>query len=77
MTTDSRDKVLEGLLRRLAHMQQLLTVSRILNETLDLRTLLQYIVETAADLTGTEVGSILLLDPKTEQLRFANPHSLV
>lgn len=73
---DSRDLVIEGLLRRLARMQQLLIVSRILNETLDLRTLLQYIMETAVDLTRTEASSILLFDPKTEQLRFAASTSI-
>lgn len=71
MVENSRDLVIAGLLRRLARMQQLLTVARILNETLDLETLLRYIVETATDLTGTEAGSVLLLDSKGEHLRFA------
>ncbi|MBC7241868.1 MAG: GAF domain-containing sensor histidine kinase [Anaerolineae bacterium] len=71
MVANSRDLVIAGLLRRLARMQQLLIVARILNETLDLETLLRYIVETAADLTQTEAGSVLLLDSKGEHLRFA------
>lgn len=71
MAENSRDIVLAGLLRRLARMQQLLAVSRILNETLDVDTLLRYIIETAADLTQTEAGSVLLLDAKTDQLHFA------
>ncbi len=71
MVENSRDLVIAGLLRRLARMQQLLIVARILNETLDLETLLRYIVETATDLTGTEAGSVLLLDSKGEHLRFA------
>lgn len=71
MVENSRDLVIAGLLRRLARIQQLLVVARILNETLDLETLLRYIVETAADLTQTEASSVLLLDPKTERLRFA------
>lgn len=71
MVENSRDLVIAGLLRRLARMQQLLIVARILNETLDLETLLRYIIETATDLTGTEAGSVLLLDSKGEHLRFA------
>ncbi len=71
MPKDSRDVVIEGLLRRLSHMQQILNVSRSLNATLDLRRLLQYITETATDLTRTEASSIMLLDAKTGQLRFA------
>ena len=71
MPKDSRDVVIEGLLRRLSHMQQLLNVTRSLNETRDLRRLLQHIMETANDLTQTEASSILLLDPKSGQLHFA------
>lgn len=71
MAQDGLDLVIRGLLRRIARMQQLLIVSRILNETLELNTLLRYIIETATDLTQTEAASILLVDQKTGQLRFA------
>ena len=71
MAENGLELVIAGLLRRLAHMQQLLIVSRILNETLDLTTLLRYIIETATDLTQTEAASILLIDQKTGQLRFS------
>lgn len=77
MVENSRDLVIAGLLRRLARMQQLLVVARILNETLDLETLLRYIVETATDLTQTEAGSVLLLDSKSERLRFACATNIV
>jgi len=70
MAENGLELVIGGLLRRLAHMQQLLIVSRILNETLDLTTLLRYIIGTATDLTQTEAASILLIDQKTGQLRF-------
>ena len=71
MTENGLDLVITGLLRRLARMQQLLIVTRILNETLELNTLLRYIIETATDLTQTEASSIMLVDQKTGKLRFA------
>jgi signal transduction histidine kinase len=71
MADNGLELVISGLLRRLARMQQLLIVSKILNETLDLNTLLRYIIETATDLTQTEAASILLIDQKTGRLRFA------
>ena len=71
MTENGLDLVITGLLRRLARMQQLLIVTRILNETLELNTLLRYIIETATDLTHTEASSIMLVDQKTGKLRFA------
>jgi signal transduction histidine kinase len=45
-------------------------VSRILNSTTNITTLLDVIIDEAADLTGAEAASILLLDPKTRELRF-------
>jgi signal transduction histidine kinase len=70
MASTDRDTVIEGLLRRLARMQQLLIVSRILTETVELDTLLRYIMETATDLTGTEASSILLFDAEANRLQF-------
>lgn len=48
----------------------ILEVSRSLNSTLDLDTLLESIMEVATELTDTEAASILLLDKKTGELYF-------
>lgn len=53
-----------------ARYERLMEISRQLNSTLDLGTLLNRIVHAATELTGTEEASILLLDPATGELRF-------
>lgn len=50
--------------------ERLMAISRQLNSTLDLGTLLNRILQAATELTGTEEASILLMDPATGQLRF-------
>ncbi len=55
---------------RLERYQRLLTISQILNSTLDLKELLDQIVRAAMDLTRTEATSILLVDQKTGDLFF-------
>lgn len=54
----------------MARYERLLEISRQLNSTLDLGTLLNRIVHGAAELTDTEEASILLIDPSTGELRF-------
>ncbi len=54
----------------LAHYEYLIDISQQLNSTLDLNTLLRKIISAAEDLTDTEAASIMLLDPKTGDLRF-------
>lgn len=49
---------------------RLVEISRILNSATNVDTLLHYIIKQAADLTGAEAASILLLDPQTRQLHF-------
>lgn len=61
--TDLRQMVL-----RLA---RLVEISVTLNSTLELDPLLQFIIDSAADLMGTEAASILLIDERTKDLRFA------
>ncbi|MCP4536059.1 MAG: GAF domain-containing protein [Chloroflexi bacterium] len=51
-------------------MNRILEISRELTATVSLESLLQKIVQAAAELTGSEVASILLFDEQTEQLRF-------
>ncbi len=51
-------------------MARLVEISRVLNATTNLDHLLSRIISEAADLTQAEAASILLLDPKTQQLHF-------
>lgn len=51
-------------------MARVLEVSRELNSTTNLDTLLKQIINEAASLTNSETASILLLDPYTRELRF-------
>lgn len=53
-----------------AQYARLVEASRVLNSTSELDELLGFIVSEAAALTGSEAASVLLLDPKTRQLRF-------
>jgi signal transduction histidine kinase len=59
-----------GLEKRIAYLERIVKVSQILNSTLDREPLLQIIIQSATELTGTESCSILLLDKKTGELRF-------
>lgn len=49
---------------------RLVEIGRFLNSATSVDSLLHYIIKQAADLTGAEAASILLLDPRTRQLRF-------
>jgi len=65
------DKItVENYQRLLARYERLMEVIRQLNSTLDLGTLLNRIIDAAAELTDAEEASILLLDPVTGELRF-------
>lgn len=59
---------LRGMIVRLT---RLVEISVTLNSTLDLDRLLQFIIESAADLVDSEGASILLVDDKTQDLFFA------
>lgn len=50
---------------------RLVEISVTLNSTLDLDRLLQFIIDSAADLLNSEAASILLVDEKTKDLYFA------
>lgn len=59
-------------LRRLfPRMARLVDMSLVLNSTLDLPRLLQFIIDAAAELVESETVSILLLDENTQELKFA------
>lgn len=71
MTDEHRPAASEASYQQLAaRYERLMEISRQLNSTLDLGTLLSRIIKAATELTGTEVASILLVDPTTGELRF-------
>ena len=75
MTELSRPSPGNETLRRnypllLKRMERLMEISRTLVSTLDLPKLLHQIVVAAAELTDTEVASIMLFDPQSGELRF-------
>ncbi len=55
---------------RVARLQRIIEINRLLNSTLSLRLLLLEIVRAVCDLTNAETGSILLVDRRTGELRF-------
>jgi len=57
--------------QRIGYLERIVKVSQILNSTLSLQPLLQIIVQSATELTGTEACSIILMDKNTKELRFA------
>lgn len=59
------------LAQRVVELERIAQVTQVLNSTLDLNQLLDLIITTAADLIGTEGGSILLADRRTGELFFA------
>ena len=73
---EPRDEMLEqriaGLERRIAYLERIVKVSQILNSTLSLEPLLRIIIQSATELTHTEACSIMLLDKRTGELRFAH-----
>lgn len=52
-------------------LERVVTIGQMLNSTLDLAQLLETIIQTAADLVGTQAASILLMDERTGELFFA------
>jgi signal transduction histidine kinase len=61
----------EELRQMIIRLARLVEVSVTLNSTLDIRRLLQFIIDTAADLVDSEAASIMLVDENTHDLRFA------
>jgi len=76
MDPNPRDELLEqriaGLERRIAYLERIVKISQILNSTLSLEPLLRIIIQSATELTYTEACSIMLLDKRTGELRFAH-----
>lgn len=60
----------EDAQERLARLERLIEIGRTLTSTLELEPLLRAITEAAAEITGSEAASILLIDPASGDLRF-------
>ncbi len=60
----------ESEMTRIRQMERLLEISRTLSTTLDLEPFLQSVISAAAELTGSEVASILELESGSDHLRF-------
>lgn len=68
--THSQDSEIATLKQTISTLEKLLNISRRLNSTLEIRPLLQQIVESAAELTDADGASILLMED-SDTLRFA------
>lgn len=76
MTSYSDENTLRNYLQLMSRYERLMEISRQLNSTLDVRTLLNQIIDAATELTRTEQASILLIDPNTGELRFTASSNL-
>jgi signal transduction histidine kinase len=61
----------DALQRKMQILTRLANISVVLNSTVKLKPLLSNLMDTAADITDAEAASVLLWDPKTNELRFA------
>lgn len=66
----SNDDPVRKYLQLMARYERLMEISRQLNSTLDVGTLLSRIIRASTELTTTEQASILLVDPSSGELRF-------
>ncbi len=62
---------IQRLTKTVERLERVVTIGQMLNSTLDLAQLLETIIQTAADLLGTQAASILLMDERTGELFFA------
>jgi signal transduction histidine kinase len=69
-----RSTEISDLRRMIVQLSRLVEISVTINSTLDLDRLLQFIIDSAADLLESEGASILLVDEKTQDLYFAAAH---
>lgn len=66
----SEEERIAALERQVANLTLMVEVSKTLNSTLDLDSLLQIIIKSATELTNTEMASILLVDKVSGALHF-------
>ena len=70
MQSFNDETAIRSYLQLLARYERLMEISRQLTSTLDLRSLLNKIIQAATELTDAEEASILLVDQKSGELRF-------
>lgn len=70
MQSFNDETAIRSYLQLLARYERLMEISRQLTSTLDLRVLLNKIIQAATELTDAEEASILLVDQKSGELRF-------
>lgn len=70
MEKNCTEERIQHLERRVARLELIIEVSKVINSTLNLDPLLHNIIQIATKLTATEASSILLLDKKTGELHF-------
>lgn len=63
--------LVEQLEQKIAVLTHLTTISTILNSTLDLDSLLAYLMDVAAEITEAEAASVLLWDKQRQELYIA------
>lgn len=71
MSDSAPEAQAEELRQMIIRLARLVEISVTLNSTLDIRRLLQFIIDSAADLVDSEAASIMLVDENTHDLRFA------
>ena len=76
MTSHSDEQTIRNYLQLMGRYERLMEISRQLNSTLDVMSLLNQIIDAATELTNTEQASILLIDPGTGELRFTASSNL-
>lgn len=76
MTSYSDENTIRNYLQLMSRYERLMEISRQLNSTLDVMTLLNQIIDAATELTNTEQASILLVDPTSGELRFTASSNL-
>jgi signal transduction histidine kinase len=62
---------IESYRHQIDTLNRLVKISLVMNSTFTLQPLLQFIIESAAEITSAQSASILLLDENTQELRFA------
>jgi signal transduction histidine kinase len=67
--TPSPEQIVQ-LQRQVQILNRLAEISLVLNSTLELETLLGYLMDAAAEITDAEAASVLLWDPQLRELRF-------
>ncbi|NDJ51714.1 MAG: HAMP domain-containing histidine kinase [Chloroflexi bacterium] len=71
MADTELDSEIESLQNQVDTLSRLVQVSLVMNSTLRLQPLLEFIMHVATDITDAEAASILLVDQRTKELQFA------